>query len=129
MDKRKRARLKKGGWAIGSAKEFLGLSEEEVKYVELKLALSTGLRAQRADSGLSQEDLAKRLGSSQSRVSKMETADPAVSVDLLVRSMFAAGASRKDLAAAIASTPSKLQAVAGKKSPGRKVRSRSASRK
>lgn len=110
MEKKKRERLEKAGWKIGSPKEFLGLSEDEARYIELKLVLSEGLRAQRSSAGLSQDDLAKRLGSSQSRVSKMEKADPSVSVDLLVRSMFAAGATRRDIAAAIIAKPSKRAA-------------------
>ena len=105
MEKKKRNRLERAGWKVGSAEEFLGLSPEEVRYIEVKLALSDGLRRQRSSAGLSQKELAKRLGSSQSRVSKMEAADPTVSVDLLVRSMLAAGATRRDVAAAISSSP------------------------
>ena len=103
MERNKRERLEKAGWNIGTPKDFLGLSEEEARYIELKFALSEGLRAQRNNAGLSQEELARRIGSSQSRVSKMEKSDPSVSVDLLVRSMLAAGATRRDVAAAIRS--------------------------
>ena len=39
----------------------------------------------------------KRLGSSQSRVAKMEAADPSVSLDLLVRGLLATGASPRDI--------------------------------
>ncbi|MFN2384021.1 MAG: helix-turn-helix domain-containing protein [Gemmatimonadota bacterium] len=109
MEKKKHERLERAGWRIGSPEEFLGLSEDESRYIELKLALSEGVRMQRANAGLSQEELAKRLGSSQSRVSKVEKGDPTVSVDLLVRSMFAAGATRQDLAATIGSKHRKGQ--------------------
>jgi transcriptional regulator with XRE-family HTH domain len=50
---------------------------------------------------LSQTDVAKRLHSSQSRVAKMEGGDPSVSIDLLIRSLLALGASSRDLARAI----------------------------
>jgi ribosome-binding protein aMBF1 (putative translation factor) len=103
VKKEKRVRLEKSGWKVGSAEKFLGLSTEEARYLELKLALSEAVRRQRSRAGLSQEELAKRLGSSQSRVSKMEQADPTVSVDLLVRSMLAAGATRGEIATAIGS--------------------------
>ncbi|MGH7572357.1 MAG: helix-turn-helix domain-containing protein [Gemmatimonadota bacterium] len=103
MKRKKQARLEKAGWKVGTAEEFLGLSVEESRYIELKLALSDAVRRQRSRAGLSQEELAKRLGSSQSRVSKMEKADPTVSLDLLVRSMLAAGATRRDIATAIGS--------------------------
>jgi transcriptional regulator with XRE-family HTH domain len=46
---------------------------------------------------LTQEELARLLKSSQSRVAKMEAGDPTVSLDLLVRSLLALGASRKTL--------------------------------
>jgi transcriptional regulator with XRE-family HTH domain len=46
---------------------------------------------------LTQTELAQLLNSSQSRVAKMERGDPSVSVDLLVRSLLALGASRKVL--------------------------------
>jgi transcriptional regulator with XRE-family HTH domain len=64
----------------------------------LKLALAAGLRQERESRGLTQEELAKRVGSSQSRVAKMEAADASVSVDLIVRSLFKLGARRSDVA-------------------------------
>ncbi len=102
----KRKKLEAGGWKVGSTQEFLGLSEEEVAFVELKLTLSASLKACRTSQGLSQSELAKRLRSSQSRVAKMEASDPAVSLDLLVRALLAAGAKRKDIARAIAKSES-----------------------
>jgi predicted XRE-type DNA-binding protein len=116
MDKAKRKRLEEAGWAIGSAADFLDLSSEEAAFVELKLALSEELRARREDQGLSQTALAKKLGSSQSRVAKMEASDPSVSVDLLVRGLLAAGASRKEIASAIAPKPaSRRRSTAAKR--------------
>lgn len=41
------------------------------------------------------------IHSSQSRVAKMEAGDPTASLDLLVKSLLAMGASRRDLARAI----------------------------
>jgi transcriptional regulator with XRE-family HTH domain len=51
---------------------------------------------------LTQEQLAKLMSSSQSRVAKMEAGDPSVSLDLLIRSLLTLGASEKDLAKVIA---------------------------
>mgnify|MGYP001120890165 CR=1 FL=1 len=103
MDKAKRKRLETKGWRVGTAAEFLGLTPEESAYIELKVALGSKLRELRNRKHLSQVELAKRMGSSQSRVAKIEAAEPSVSLDLLVRSLIALGASRKDLARAIAS--------------------------
>jgi DNA-binding XRE family transcriptional regulator len=98
MNTAKKRRLESKGWKVGTAGEFLNLSAEEAAYVELKLALSKNLQEYRRQKRLTQEELARRLKSSQSRVAKMEAGDPSVSLDLLVRSLLALGASRKRLA-------------------------------
>ena len=102
MDDRKRKRLEAKGWKVGSAKEVLQLSDEEEAYIELRLKLAAGLKARRADKGITQIQLAKVIQSSQSRVAKMEAGDPTVSLDLLVRSLLALGASNSELAKIIA---------------------------
>jgi len=101
MKKGKREKLKAAGWAVGSVQEFLGLSDAEAALIEVKLALSRTLRDRRQRRGVSQVELAKRLGSSQSRVAKMEAGDPSVSMDLLVSSLLVLGASSADLTKAI----------------------------
>jgi DNA-binding XRE family transcriptional regulator len=104
MDKAKRKRIEAKGWKVGTTSELLGLSLEEVRYIELKLALSEHLRKRRVRRKLTQEQLAKLLSSSQSRVAKMESGDPSVSLDLLIRSLLALGTSERDLAKVIASS-------------------------
>ena len=71
----KRTRLTQAGWTLGSTADFLRLSAHEVQLVELKLALAAGLRRLRTRRRLTQGALAKALGSSQSRVAKMEAGD------------------------------------------------------
>jgi DNA-binding XRE family transcriptional regulator len=70
--------------------------------IELRLKLAEGLKARRKRKRLTQHDLAAAVQSSQSRVAKMESGDPTVSIDLLMRSLIALGASRRDLARIIA---------------------------
>jgi len=106
MKTNKRKKIEKNGWKVGSVAELLNLSPEEVDYIEMKLALSRTLRKQRAKSKLTQVELAKKLKSSQSRVAKMEAGDPSVSIDLLVRSLLALGASPKAVAKSIQSARS-----------------------
>ena len=101
MRRSKRERLQAKGWRFGTAQEFLGLSDEEAAYVELRLRLADSLRRRRQKRNLSQTDLAKLLRLSQSRVAKMEGGDPSVSIDLLIRSLLTLGASNRDLARAI----------------------------
>jgi DNA-binding XRE family transcriptional regulator len=101
MDARKRKRLEARGWNVGDAATFLKLSPEESALVEMRLALSRTLRERRTEAGLTQTALAKHLGSSQSRVAKLEAGDPSVSLELLIRALLAVGASRKDVAQAL----------------------------
>jgi ribosome-binding protein aMBF1 (putative translation factor) len=97
MRKAKKKRLQAKGWKIGTVKEFLGFSDEESAYIDLKIKLAAGLRQRRQQQGLSQLDLAAKLRSSQSRVAKMEAGDPSVSLDLLIRSLISLGASEREL--------------------------------
>jgi ribosome-binding protein aMBF1 (putative translation factor) len=97
VDNAKRARLEKAGWKVGTAREFLGLSPQEAAYVELKLNLARAFTEKRKSLGLSQVAIAKMIKSSQSRVAKMEAGDPSVSIDLLVKSLFALGETSKSL--------------------------------
>jgi DNA-binding XRE family transcriptional regulator len=98
MKKAKRARLEAAGWKVGTVQELLGLSDEEMEFIELKLALARSLRSRRERKGLTQAQLAKLIESSQSRVAKMEAGDRSVSLDLLVRSLLAIGTTKRELA-------------------------------
>ena len=95
MNEAKRKRLEAKGWRFGSVREFLSLSEAEVGLIEVKLKLARSLRATRQKKGLGQVRVARLIGSSQSRVAKMERGD--ASVDLLVRSHLALGVSGRRL--------------------------------
>ncbi len=94
----KKKRLESKGWKVGSAADFLRLTPEESAYIELKLKLAESLRKRRQRRKLTQVELASLVSSSQSRIAKMESGDPTVSIDLLVRSLLALGASTKELA-------------------------------
>ena len=97
----KRKNLEADGWKVGSAAEFLGLPDEEVAYIELKLELAKRLKAARIRCRLTQKELAMRIDSSQSRVAKMEVGDRSVSLDLLVKSLLALGVTNEDIGKAI----------------------------
>jgi ribosome-binding protein aMBF1 (putative translation factor) len=97
MRMQKQKRLQAKGWKAGTVKQFLGLSNEESAYIELKIKLAAGLRQRRQQKGLSQLDLATKLQSSQSRVAKMEAGDPSVSLDLLIRSLISLGTTEQEL--------------------------------
>lgn len=98
MHEAKRQRLESKGWRVGSAKDFLSLSDQEAEYIELKLKLAEGLREKRRKRRLGQVHFAKLVRSSQSRVAKMEAGDGSVSIDLIIRSLLALGTSNPELA-------------------------------
>jgi DNA-binding XRE family transcriptional regulator len=103
MKRSTRKKLEAAGWKLGTVAEFLKLTKSDRVFVELKLALSSALQRRRADLALTQTQLAKLVGSSQPRVAFMESSEESVSIDLLVRTLFAMGATLKDLADVIRS--------------------------
>lgn len=102
MDPMKQSRLESTGWRFGDAAEFLQLTPEEAAFVDMKVSLARYARELRTRGGLTQSEAAQRLGSSQSRVAKMEAADATVSLDLLVKTVLALGASPADVGRVIA---------------------------
>src|SRR5947199_10310959 len=102
MNSAKKARLEGAGWKVGTAAEFLGLNKQEAAFVEMKLALARCLHALRIRRKLSQSRVAELVGSSQSRVAKMESGDPSVSVDHLLRSVLAIVGSPTEIFGALA---------------------------
>jgi len=98
VEQAKRARLNRAGFKVGTAAEFLRFTPGEQAAVDFKLGLSSLLRRRREARQLSQTVLAKKIGSSQSRVAKMEAGDPSVSMDLLMHAVFASGATSEYIA-------------------------------
>jgi DNA-binding XRE family transcriptional regulator len=98
MKESKRQKLEAAGWKVSSAADFLGLSKEEESLIEMKIALANKLKACRREQRLTQLEVAKQIGSSQSRIAKMEVADESVSLDLLVRSLLSLGATLHEIA-------------------------------
>ncbi len=111
MDKKKRARLEAAGFRIGDAEEFLELTPVERKLVETRLAFSRLVRKLREKEKVTQEELARRIESSQSRVAKIEAGAAGVSLDLVLRAVFALGGELKDVGAS--------RPRAGRAAPGR----------
>jgi ParB-like chromosome segregation protein Spo0J len=121
MDARKQKQLEEQGWVETDVQELFGLTDAEAAYVELTIALSNAVRARRLAMGLTQQRLAELLESSQSRVAKMEAADPSVSLDLLIRALLAMGAAPREVGAVLAGE-------APPPAPPRAVRARVAAR-
>ena len=101
MESAKKRKLEAAGWQLGDASEFLGLTAAESELVEIKLRLAAAVQQRRTDAGLTQAQLAKRLGTSQPRVATMLAAKE-VSIDNLVRSLLILGADATEVAKVLA---------------------------
>jgi predicted XRE-type DNA-binding protein len=102
MRKAKRKRLEAAGWKVGTVQEFLGLTDAEAELVELRVALAEALYERRSRRRLTQQQVARGIRSSQSRVAKMEAGADGVSLDLLVLALLKLGVTRRELARIIA---------------------------
>jgi ribosome-binding protein aMBF1 (putative translation factor) len=98
LDAKMRKSLSDAGFRVGDVADFLGLSDEEMRLVELRVALSRAVRRRRQARKMTQQQLATRLKSSQSRVAKIEAGSSDVSLDLMFRSLFAVGGGMADVA-------------------------------
>ena len=74
MDKEKRKKLEAKGWKVTSVAEFLELSPDEASLIELRLALSSAVKNHRLEAKLTQQEAARMLHSSQSRIAKSDAA-------------------------------------------------------
>ncbi|MEI6236795.1 MAG: helix-turn-helix transcriptional regulator [Planctomycetota bacterium] len=92
MNATKRKRLEKAGWKEVTVQELLGLTDEEVAFIDMRLSLADCVKNRRQKLGLTQQQVAKRIGSSQARVAKIESADPSVSLDLFFSTLLKLGA-------------------------------------
>ncbi len=97
MDSKTKKKLEAKGWTVGDAADFLELSPEEAQFIDLKIALKNSLKAERVKQKVTQVELAKLIGSSQSRVAKMEAGDPSVTVDLLLKALLTLGVTNKQI--------------------------------
>ena len=60
------------GWVEGTVQDLLGLSDDEVAIVEMRIRLAERVRERRRARGWTQRELAKRIQSTQPRVARLE---------------------------------------------------------
>jgi DNA-binding XRE family transcriptional regulator len=104
MKQSKRDKLTKLGYRFTGTQEFLELSAEEMALIDLKISLIEKLKEIRDLKKVTQQQLARLIRSSQSRVAMLEQGRPDVSLDLICRALFALGLSRRELGRAITSS-------------------------
>ena len=91
MNEIKREALKQAGFQVGTVQEFLGLNDWENQFVELKYRLCKQAKSLREIHGLTQQNVARKIQSSQSRVAKIEAGSADVSLELIIRYFYAVG--------------------------------------
>jgi DNA-binding XRE family transcriptional regulator len=79
-----------------------GLLEVENRVGRLRDRLAHAARERRREVGYSQSELAHFLGSSQSRISKMEKKNPEGSLELIIKALLAVGATFIEISAVVA---------------------------
>jgi DNA-binding XRE family transcriptional regulator len=125
MKAAKQKKIQEAGWTVGSASDFLNLSDSENAIIGMKLALASKLKKLRKARDMTQLELAKLIGSSQSRVAKMEVADKSVSMELFVKSLVSLGASRMQIGKVIGTRKAVPSGAVSNKGTRRRASSRS----
>ena len=102
MDPKKKQRLEAQGWKFGDYADFLGMSAEEKAVVEMRLAAAREVDRLREEQGVSQRELARRMGTKQPTVSRMLAEPASTTFDSLFRALLALGSTPRKIAAALA---------------------------
>ena len=87
MEPTKRRKLEAAGYKVTTVAEFLQLTPEEESIIEIRLSLRKLLK----------QKLSEDINSSQ-----LQMANPSNSIELLIKSLLSLGATREDIAAAVA---------------------------
>ena len=91
MRREKRKALEAAGWKVGDAADFLAMTDDERQMLDLRVDAALAVRRQREAMKLSQQELARRIRTSQPRIVKIEKAAKDVTLDQILRAFAAAG--------------------------------------
>lgn len=97
MDKDKKEKLEAAGWKVGSTEDFLGLSNEKMRYIDTKISLSRLLKKARNKRGVTQDELADHLDTSQARIAVLEKGESGVSIDAIIRALYALNVNQEEI--------------------------------
>ena len=121
MQTEKRKALEAAGWKFGDAADFLAMTNEERQMLDLRVDAALAVRRQREAMNLSQQELGRRIHTSQPRIVKIEKAARDVTLDQILRAYAAAGG--RITIREVAGKPSKQRRDRGKKARKAHVRS------
>jgi DNA-binding XRE family transcriptional regulator len=88
-------------WVETDVEEMLGLSPADLVIVEFRAVLAVALQQARKRKKLTPEAAAKRIGTSQAQVSKMEGGQSSITIDRLIKALAALGVSRPTILKAL----------------------------
>ncbi len=101
MTEAKKKILAENGYRVTDSAEWLGLSREESQLIDMRVALAQELERVRKAKGMTQAELAKRIGTKQSGVARMINTPEASTMDNLVKSLIALGEPVSKIAACL----------------------------
>ena len=101
MTDEKKKLLEASGMKVVDSAEWLGLSKEESQLVDMRIALAEELERVRKAKGLTQAELARRIGTKQSAVARMTGKPESSTIDNLMKSLMALGEPVSKIAACL----------------------------
>ena len=101
MTEAKKKILEANGMKIVDSSDWLGLAKEEARLVEMRIALAEELERVRKAKGLTQAELARRVGTKQSAVARMTGKPESTTIDSLIKSLMTLGEPVSKIAACL----------------------------
>ena len=101
MTREKRAKLEAAGFKLTNTKDWIGLTIEENRIVEMRVALAQELEKVRKEKGITQGELAKRMGTKQSGIARMINNPDSSTLDNLMKGLIALGTPIRRIAACL----------------------------
>lgn len=101
MKEAKKKILEANGYKVTDSADWLGLSKEEAQLVEMRAALAQELEKVRRAKGITQAELARRVGTKQSGVARMLNNPDTTTLDSLIKGLIAMGEPVSKIAACL----------------------------
>ena len=101
MTEVKKKILEANGYRITDSADWLGLTKGEAQIVDMRVALAQELERVRKAKGITQAELARRIGTKQSGVARMLNNPDSCTMDNLVKSLIALGEPISKIAACL----------------------------
>ena len=101
MDTKKRKQLEAAGYQITDSADWLGLTPQEQAIVNMRVNFALEIERVRKASNITQRELADKIGTRQSGVARMLNNPTTATIDSLIKTLLALGASPKRIAALI----------------------------